>query len=166
HGSKGLEADFVILLDVKSGYYSFPSEIEDDPLLKLVNDEAPNEGISDPEERRLLYVALTRAKLKVHIIADAFDKSSFIEELSNYENVNVINDKDINIHYCDKCESGKMLLLKNTHDNSLFYACSNRPICENKFNHSDELHSKYLIDFSDLKEPEYPSMNKEELNLI
>jgi len=165
HGSKGLEADFVILLDVKSGYYSFPSEIEDDPLLKLVNDEAPNEGISDPEERRLLYVALTRAKLKVHIIADAFDKSSFIEELSNYENVNVINDKDINMHYCDKCESGKMLLLKNTHDNSLFYACSNRPICENKFNHSDELHSKYLIDFSNLKEPEYPSMNKEELNL-
>lgn len=146
HQSKGLEADFVILLNVKSGIYSFPSEIEDDPLLKLVNDEPTNEGIKDPEERRLFYVALTRAKLKVHIIADEFDKSSFIEELSGYENVKVIKDKDINIFYCNKCLSGKMLLMKNSKDNSLFFSCSNRPICENKINYSDEHHKQYLID--------------------
>ena len=165
HGSKGLEADFVILLDVKSGYNSFPSEIEDDPLLKLVNDESPSEGISDPEERRLFYVAITRAKLKVHIIADEFEKSSFIEELSKYENVNVIKDIDINILPCDQCKSGSMILLTNSNDNSKFFACSNRPICDYKLKYSDESHSKYLINLSSPNGPEYPSMNKEELNL-
>ena len=165
HGSKGLEADFVILLDVKSGYNSFPSEIEDDPLLKLVNDESPSEGISDPEERRLFYVAITRAKLKVHIIADEFEKSSFIEELSKYENVNVIKDIDINILSCDQCKSGSMILLTNSNDNSKFFACSNRPICDYKLKYSDELHSKYLINLSSPNGLEYPSMNKEELNL-
>mgnify|MGYP000288838165 CR=1 FL=1 len=165
HGSKGLEADFVILLDVKSGYNSFPSEIEDDPLLKLVNDESSSEGISDPEERRLFYVAITRAKLKVHIIADEFEKSSFIEELSKYENVNVIKDIDINILSCDQCKSGSMILLTNSNDNSKFFACSNRPICDYKLKYSDELHSKYLINLSSPNGLEYPSMNKEELNL-
>ena len=58
----------------------------------------------------------------------------------------VIKDKDINIFYCNKCLSGKMLLMKNSKDNSLFFSCSNRPICENKINYSDEHHKQYLID--------------------
>ena len=36
HGSKGLEADYVVVLGLCSGRHGFPSEIEDDPLLDLV----------------------------------------------------------------------------------------------------------------------------------
>ena len=51
HASKGLEADFVVLPNVSSGTYGFPSEVADDPVLALAMTEA------DPypyaEERRL-----------------------------------------------------------------------------------------------------------------
>lgn len=36
HGSKGLEADCIVLPGLKRGTYGFPSEIADDPLLDLV----------------------------------------------------------------------------------------------------------------------------------
>ena len=36
HSSKGLEADFVIVSDLKSDFFGFPSEILDDPILNLV----------------------------------------------------------------------------------------------------------------------------------
>ena len=39
HGSKGLQADYVIVLGLGSGEYGFPSEIADDPLLELVGCE-------------------------------------------------------------------------------------------------------------------------------
>ena len=36
HGSKGLEADYVVVLGLCTGKYGFPAEITDDPLLDLV----------------------------------------------------------------------------------------------------------------------------------
>ena len=62
HSSKGLESDFVIVADLQSDHFGFPSEIQDDPILKLVLAEEDN--FEDSEERRLFYVALTRAKNK------------------------------------------------------------------------------------------------------
>jgi superfamily I DNA/RNA helicase len=35
HASKGLQADYAILLNVETGLYGFPSTIEDDPLMEL-----------------------------------------------------------------------------------------------------------------------------------
>ena len=67
HGSKGLEAEYVVVLGVCTGKYGFPSEIEDDPLLNLVL--AAPEAHPNAEERRLLYVALTRAKRQVFLLA-------------------------------------------------------------------------------------------------
>ncbi|MGO7360350.1 3'-5' exonuclease, partial [Rhizobium ruizarguesonis] len=55
HSSKGMEADYVMLLNVVEGTRGFPSKIEDDPVLQIQM-PAP-----DPypmaEERRLFYVA-------------------------------------------------------------------------------------------------------------
>jgi DNA helicase-4 len=58
HGSKGLEADYVVLLGLTSGRHGFPSEVADDPVLGLVL--ADGEPFAFAEERRLFYVALTR----------------------------------------------------------------------------------------------------------
>jgi DNA helicase-4 len=79
HRAKGLEADFVVILAVVSGPYGFPSEIDDDPILDLVlasNAEYPN-----AEERRLFYVAMTRARSKVFVITRDETRSAFVEEL-------------------------------------------------------------------------------------
>lgn len=68
HAAKRLEADHVIILRVTSGRMEFPSEIVDDSLLDIVLPEA--EFFEHAEERRLFYVALTRARTSVIIPAD------------------------------------------------------------------------------------------------
>ena len=78
HKSKGLEADYVILLQCNKDTYGFPSLINDDPVLNYVltkNDQYPY-----GEERRLFYVAITRAKVKTFVLYDVNIPSVFVEE--------------------------------------------------------------------------------------
>jgi DNA helicase IV len=79
HAAKGLQADYVIVLGLQSGRYAFPSEIADDPLLQLVLPSA--ESFSNAEERRLFYVALTRARHRVYLLSSVYAPSSFVKEL-------------------------------------------------------------------------------------
>ena len=83
HKSKGLEADFVILLQCNRDTYGFPSQINDDPVLNYVlteNDEYPYS-----EERRLFYVAITRAKEKTFILYNERCPSVFVDEFLHPE---------------------------------------------------------------------------------
>ena len=79
HRSKGLEADHVIILRATRGRMGFPSEIVDDSLLNLVLPEP--ETFAHAEERRLFYVALTRARHSVTILSDREAPSAFATEL-------------------------------------------------------------------------------------
>ena len=79
HASKGLEADHVVILDATSDRMGFPSEIVDDPVLSMVLPEPEN--FDHAEERRLFYVALTRARQSVSIIANQHKPSVFVREL-------------------------------------------------------------------------------------
>tara|TARA_Y100000590_G_scaffold396242_1_gene476781 strand:+ start:378 stop:3017 length:2640 start_codon:yes stop_codon:yes gene_type:complete len=92
HKAKGAEYDYVFLMNVNSETLGFPSNIDDDEILKLIIDHVdiyPYE-----EERRLFYVALTRTKNKVFIYAATGDKtSSFIDEISNFDQFK------LNYHY-------------------------------------------------------------------
>lgn len=68
HKSKGLEADYVILLQCNKDTYGFPSRVSDDPTLQHVltkSDQYPY-----GEERRLFYVAITRAKVHTWVLYD------------------------------------------------------------------------------------------------
>lgn len=67
HASKGLQADHVVLLNADSGRTGFPSEIVDDPLLTLVSPE--EEMFENAEERRVMYVAMTRARFTLTLLA-------------------------------------------------------------------------------------------------
>lgn len=79
HASKGKEADYVIVLSMNNGKYGFPSQKESDPILELLLPE--KEQFPDAEERRLFYVALTRAKHRVYLSYNPAAVSPFIAEL-------------------------------------------------------------------------------------
>ncbi|MDE0193589.1 MAG: UvrD-helicase domain-containing protein, partial [Gammaproteobacteria bacterium] len=79
HRCKGLEADYAVVLGMCSGKYGFPVEIADDPLLDLVL--AAPEAHPNAEERRLLYVAVTRARRQVFLLAEGGRPSEFVTEL-------------------------------------------------------------------------------------
>jgi DNA helicase-4 len=79
HKSKGLQADYVFILNNKSSWMGFPSRIQDDPILDLLL--VNSETYPFAEERRLFYVALTRAKTKAFILTVKDKESIFAQEL-------------------------------------------------------------------------------------
>lgn len=85
HKSKGLEADYVIVLQCNKDTYGFPSLVSDAPVLNYVltrSDQYPY-----GEERRLFYVAITRAKVKTYVLYDRRFPSVFVDEFLHPEKV-------------------------------------------------------------------------------
>lgn len=85
HKSKGLEADYVILLQCNKDTYGFPSLVSDDPVLNYAltkSDKFPY-----GEERRLFYVAITRAKIKTIVLYDRRFPSVFVREFLYSESI-------------------------------------------------------------------------------
>ncbi|USP39510.1 UvrD-helicase domain-containing protein [Acinetobacter sp. XS-4] len=135
HSSKGLQADYVILVGLNSGDSAFPSEKEDDPLLNIVLPQPETHAFA--EERRLFYVALTRAKEKVFLIGER--NSVFLEEITKEQNfkefIYIPQDehKPINRNIppewlCPKCEEGR--LWKKTGKFGNFLGCDRYPTCD------------------------------------
>lgn len=84
HQSKGLEADYVIILNNRKAKLGFPAHVKDPPLkteLVKIAGELKLDQVSESEERRLFYVALTRAKKQVILLTIDGKESSFIKEL-------------------------------------------------------------------------------------
>lgn len=77
HASKGKEADYVVVLGLERN--GFPSIVEDDALLQLAM--AAPDSYPHAEERRLFYVALTRAKRSALLVTRAGRESAFLLEL-------------------------------------------------------------------------------------
>ena len=132
HSSKGLQADYVILIGLDSG--GFPSERADDPLLDLVMPEP--ETHPHAEERRLFYVALTRARHRAYLLGSKRSPSCFLAELVDKNAVARpilrIADKlgeDVRKEgeKCPRCKVGRLVLRTGTH--GPFYGCSEFPAC-------------------------------------
>ena len=146
HSSKGEEADYVIINLINSPSYKFPSEIMDDPLLNLVIED--NETYPFAEERRLFYVALTRAKKQIFLIDSDQEPSSFTIEVINDFNPSI---KQVNtmkkIYGCKKCNNGIMRYVQSKENKfKPFYSCTNFPVCKNSYNLCGECEKGYLID--------------------
>jgi DNA helicase-4 len=126
HSAKGLEADYVIVLGLSAGMYGFPSEIEDDPLMELVL--AEQERFEHAEERRLFYVAITRAKHAAFLLTPESEGSAFVREIeeSSYTTVSLGTDP-AELPRCPACTSGVSSVRSGEHGS--FVGCSNYPRC-------------------------------------
>lgn len=124
HKAKGLEADYVVILNFHDGMLGFPNMIADDPLLEMLLSE--REQIPFAEERRVFYVALTRARRRVFILVPDTGASVFLGDIPNDARPVVSNDIQ-NAATCPKCKTGKLLLRKGS---SEFYGCTNYPRCD------------------------------------
>ncbi|WP_312836690.1 DNA helicase IV [Pantoea sp.] len=77
HGSKGQQADVVILLGLQQGNEGFPAEARESVIEQGLLPQP--EAFEDAEERRLAYVALTRARQQVWLLYDREQPSRFVE---------------------------------------------------------------------------------------
>ncbi|HDR8982640.1 TPA: UvrD-helicase domain-containing protein [Burkholderia vietnamiensis] len=128
HSSKGAEADYVILPGMVSR--GFPNLREDDPVLALAM--PGTEPFPLAEERRLFYVALTRARRSVAMFTVAGHRSSFLQELVSEGAVTVSStgDEETTEYECPACNTG--LLNKREGRYGQFLTCSNFPACRYK----------------------------------
>lgn len=125
HASKGLEADFVILDSVEGrGAFAFPSTMADDSVLHLVM--PAKEPFLHAEERRLMYVAMTRARRRVYVLTLAGRESPFVRELEP----GVPVDRGNPVYACPFCKNGKRVRREGKH--GAFWSCSRFPDCEGK----------------------------------
>lgn len=127
HRSKGLQADYVIILNLKDDVTGFPNQIVDDPLLRYVLSDS--EDYDYAEERRLFYVALTRTKNQVYLLSPTLNESAFVKELMNGARIDYYgNAKDHTEITCPKCKDGRLVIRHGGY--SEFLGCSNYPICD------------------------------------
>ncbi|MEK6893039.1 MAG: UvrD-helicase domain-containing protein [Nanoarchaeota archaeon] len=79
HSAKGLEAEIVFIVGLTGGISGFPQVWESDRIVQTVKQS--NFKFLMEEERRLFYVALTRAKDELFIITEMGNESMFIKEI-------------------------------------------------------------------------------------
>lgn len=129
HSAKGLESDYVILINAKNADLGFPNKLEDDALLNLVLKSSSSFPYS--EERRLWYVALTRTKTFTYIMCDYYNPSIFVDEIKEkvIEVDKYLDSHKEKAHKCPRCKSGN-LVIRTYSNGSKFYGCSNFPYCD------------------------------------
>lgn len=130
HRSKGSEADYVILpamVSMLKKGLSFPNNRTDDSVLGLAMPDGDNFPLG--EERRLFYVALTRARRSAVMFTVRGQTSPFIQELAIDSGI-VITDlagNQVKEQQCPACKQG--ILTLRTGPYGRFLSCSNYPQC-------------------------------------
>ena len=116
HKSKGLQADYIFIINNKKSRMGFPSKIQDAAILNLLLDNCDQYPYA--EERRLFYVALTRAKKKAFLVTVKNQESEFAMELKERYGEELKREQ----RECPLC-GGR--LLKKSGPYGEFYGCSN-----------------------------------------
>ena len=120
HRAKGREVDYVVVLDLKDGRWGFPSRIEDNSLLELVL--PPTSGCAYPfaEERRLFYVAMTRARIGAYLITNPVRPSTFVTEL--LQQSGSLGQLGALAPECPCCHRGRLLVMDGSRGQ--FWGCT------------------------------------------
>ena len=106
HAAKGLEAKIVFIIGLTEGYGCFPNIWLKNRIFQVI--KKANHDLLMEEERRLFYVAITRAKDKLFLITEKGNESSFLKEIPSTftvrttESLKQVVDEVI---ICSKCYS-------------------------------------------------------------
>jgi len=104
HAAKGLEARVVFIIGLTEGNGGFPDIWLDDRVFQVIR-KVKHDMLME-EERRLFYVALTRAKDELFLITRSGNESSFLEEIPEEYAVN-FREKPVQLKatlvLCDHC---------------------------------------------------------------
>lgn len=128
HQSKGLECDYIVLLNCNGGTIGFPSQISDSPVLKYVLSEPDAYAFS--EERRVFYVGITRAKKQTWVLYERNNPSLFVKEFVKTLEPRVQSGEGIpESELCPKCRCGRIKIAKRgvavNGNPYTVYSCSN-----------------------------------------
>ena len=108
----------MIILNCSQDGGGFPSRVSDDPILGYVLSEIDTFEYS--EERRLFYVAITRASWHTIVMYNQNMPSVFVTEMT---------EKDDNSLHCPVCKKGRLKILRDAVASNGMpyrnYACSN-----------------------------------------
>lgn len=128
HRAKGAEADIVVLPSMLER--SFPNARADDPVLGLAMPDADPYPLS--EERRLFYVALTRARRSVAMFTVQGKRSPFLDELVHDGAVQITatTGEPIREQACPACDGG--VIVQRNGPYGEFASCSGYPRCQYK----------------------------------
>ncbi len=128
HASKGGEADYIVIPGMVSGKWGFPSTIPNDPVLRLAMPAA--EKFPKAEERRLFYVALTRARRGVLLVTINNRESRFVMELIRDQAMLRTNAIGEVLHsiVCPRCGLGFMV--ERTSKRGAFLGCRRYARCK------------------------------------
>lgn len=130
HKAKGLEADYCILVGFIQGKMGFPNMNKENAVIEALLpslDKYPHS-----EERRLFYVAITRARKKCYIIADPMAPSSFINEILTTEyNLHIASssfeERFRKTFKCPVCTDGYFKITLGKYGD--YYSCTTGPVC-------------------------------------
>ncbi|KTE17557.1 UvrD-helicase domain-containing protein [Sphingopyxis sp. H115] len=148
HGAKGLEADYVFILSACEGEYGFPSQIADDPILHLAMPTGDDYPMA--EERRVFYVALTRAKRQVRIYTSIDHPSRFLTEMAKGGLIEIRLPQGRELEFCPKCKDGTLMRRQGPY--GVFDGCNR---CDYK-RRTDEVADRQGTDRVSLQEPMSP----------
>lgn len=137
HSAKGKEADYVVILGLGRGKHGFPSEKSTDAVLEFLLPE--QEAFPLAEERRLFYVALTRARGRVYLVYNPVEASAFVLELLDPNEAYAVCTDEFDDHLtcaevphvpCPICRTGALVPKPGPH--GAFVGCNNFPYCTYK----------------------------------
>ncbi|GLO60565.1 hypothetical protein MACH09_10730 [Vibrio sp. MACH09] len=135
HASKGKEADYVIIMGLTTGKHGFPSQKITPPLVDALLPKGDDYEFA--EERRLFYVALTRAKHRAYLLVDMTDVSDFVVELIKQKYFVDTDEFDTSFVQklfeqisCSSCKTG--ILKERVSRYGKFLSCSFYPRCKHK----------------------------------
>ena len=115
HKAKGITRDIIIIINANSGSHGIPATRGNDAVAEVLLTKL--DPYPHAEERRLWYVAITRAKEKTLIVSDATRISPFIFEISPKLT-------GAGVKVCPKCHRG-IMQKRRRRDGKIYYSCSN-----------------------------------------
>ena len=115
HKAKGITRDIIIIINANSGSHGIPATRGNDPVAEVLLTKL--DAYPYAEERRLWYVAITRAKEHTFIVSDATRISPFVFEISPKL-------KGADVKVCPKCHRG-IMQERRRKDGKIYYSCSN-----------------------------------------